>query len=336
VRFAPTQSSLGFRRERFVADSMTTRSNDFSKPDGGTSQMVHSCRSSIYSRQRIRIHFSPQWMHSGQLKPSNRSNEQVAARRSSDPHTLLTLLATNIPMASEPPKREQTFSRLPTTRTWMDAILNRLKTLIKLDSPLAIPGLIAERGDRLVALERLGHHAVVIERPHTARDRAPKLGESVGRWLGIPDHRAKTTPHPSDFVDFVIATRALEHVEDIDQRWREICRVPHQGTRLSSQLRKRHEPASGLGHAVYTFTQDSRPVPGARHTPPTDRQHQRPGDPLLDVQDANATLGAIRFRPRRGQTATLLPKRRMRPRFLTATTDCDMRDFSFHRRRGRA
>lgn len=119
--------------------------------------------------------------------------------------------------------------RLPESERWTAAILHRLEPHLPPKERLDVLDVGAAQGRALLALERLGHHAVGVEPWPAAIVTAHELARRVGTTIDVREGAAELLPFADERFDVVLATSVLEHVTDLGAALREIHRVLRSG-----------------------------------------------------------------------------------------------------------
>ncbi len=127
-------------------------------------------------------------------------------------------------MAAEQWSLEEAEERLPATRAWVQAVMQRLKPLIPGGS-LDILEIGAAQGRELVALAELGHRVTGVEPWAPAIEVAHQLLAKHGVTAPIHHAQGEQLPLPDAQFDVVLAFSVLEHVDDLPRVLREIQRV---------------------------------------------------------------------------------------------------------------
>lgn len=127
-------------------------------------------------------------------------------------------------MAAEQWSLEEAEQRLPATRAWVRAVMERLKPLIPA-GPLEILEIGAAQGRELVALAELGHRVTGVEPWAPAIEVARQLMAKHGVQAPLLHGQGEQLPLADSQFDVVLAFSVLEHVDDLPQVLAEIQRV---------------------------------------------------------------------------------------------------------------
>jgi 2-polyprenyl-6-hydroxyphenyl methylase/3-demethylubiquinone-9 3-methyltransferase len=131
--------------------------------------------------------------------------------------------------ATETIDLEEAEGRLSESEGWTDAILRRLEQYTPRKARLDVLDVGAAQGRTLLALQKLGHHAVGVEPFAEAIETAHRLAARVGTTVDIREGAAESLPFPDRHFDVVLATSVMEHVVDLPCALREIHRVLRPG-----------------------------------------------------------------------------------------------------------
>lgn len=127
-------------------------------------------------------------------------------------------------MAAEQWSLEEAEQRLPATRAWVQAVMERLKPLIPA-GPLEILEIGAAQGRELVALTELGHRVTGVEPWAPAIEVAHQLLAKHGVQAALLHGQGEQLPLADNQFDVVLAFSVLEHVDDLPRVLAEIQRV---------------------------------------------------------------------------------------------------------------
>lgn len=127
--------------------------------------------------------------------------------------------------AAEQINLEQAINRLPASREWTRAIIQRIRSIISVEQGMRVLEVGAAQGRGLVELEDQGFEAYGVEPWKPARDVASQLAKHLDLSLDVRSGSAESIPFADAYFDIVIAMGVMEHVTDLDKSLKEINRV---------------------------------------------------------------------------------------------------------------
>lgn len=127
-------------------------------------------------------------------------------------------------MAAEQWNLEEAEQRLPGTRAWVQAVMQRLAPLVPA-GPLDVLEIGAAQGRELVALAELGHRVTGVEPHAPAIEVARQLLAKHGVTAPMHHAQGEQLPLADGQFDVVLAFSVLEHVDDLPRVLAEIHRV---------------------------------------------------------------------------------------------------------------
>jgi 2-polyprenyl-6-hydroxyphenyl methylase/3-demethylubiquinone-9 3-methyltransferase len=127
--------------------------------------------------------------------------------------------------AAEQISLEQAMNRLPTSRAWTRAILQRIRGIIRVEHGMRVLDIGAAQGRGLVELVEQGFEAYGVEPWEPAREVANQLAEHMDLSFDIRAGHAEDIPFSDGYFDIIIAMGVMEHVTDLNKSLEEIHRV---------------------------------------------------------------------------------------------------------------